>query len=234
MLPDPEVGRAARAAPGDTRGPAAISLRRHGWPGARHGARRSRLARGAGGEMDGGAGCKLDAVGVYHQHLIQDQAVAREPLERPASSGGGGPGRGLGVGDRGDLQDVGLKALAFGDQRLAGCPCYPPPRGSSGLGGRAGAPAADVSLPAALVRPGSGGALPGASASSTSSTSAGRRVNQDNDRLRAERDELLAAFRHVADVNRTATVIARLGTRLVGTDNERLWRGQCHSSQRST
>ena len=74
----------------------------------------------------------------------------------------------------------------------------------------------------------------GASASSTSSTSAGRRVNQDNDRLRAERDELLAAFRHVADVNRTATVIARLGTRLVGTDNERLWRGQCHSSQRST
>ena len=40
----------------------------------------------------------------------------------------------------------------------------------------------------------------GASASSTSSTSAGRRVNQDNDRLRAERDELLAAFRHVADV----------------------------------
>ena len=40
------------------------------------------------------------------------------------------------------------------------------------------------------------------------------RVNQDNDRLRAERDELLAAFRRMADlVDGTRAVEARWGKR---------------------
>ncbi len=43
--------------------------------------------------MDG-ARWKLDAVGVYHQHVIQDQAGEREPLGRPASSGRWWPARG--------------------------------------------------------------------------------------------------------------------------------------------